>query len=650
MSDTFLDKIVIFSTAWGPSYGGINAFNFDLCKSLSQLLKDQIEIILVVNELKESDRLECTNAGIKLIQIGSLNEHNPEYLKMLSNFLEKQIVIDKGKVLWWIGHDNITGDLAIQSKKLYFESKCAIFHHMDYEAYKSLQEEDPDLLWQKIENQTKVLCSADLILSVGPKLTTSAKDKVKEFPNIIVKEIIPGLPEISSLPLPLKFSVITFGRMEKRNDIIKQLNLVVSAYSEAKSNDPDPLGSDSILSIIGLSKDEFNDEKLQVFKTAEERAHKVINILGRPYQSDRKQLFDYLKKQSVCLMLSIHEGFGLVGWEAIGAEIPLIVSSNSGLYEAVDNLLGGMGTGCLTVVDVKGSINEPHFQESDVKLVAIKLIDIKMKIEKAKKNAKMLKELLQKICTWENTAISVAKALNLNLTSEIINKSLDRWSPDMLINGLTHSTDLVENVARRKQQFQLIWDRMKPPSGFSKLLILFGGISSTLCDENASENYCNWLKSNPESKLFLCYESGPGALARAEKLDSQRLDTSGGLPNNAISRMIEKEKRVLNLKTLIEQHCKAEKNDYLSRFFLIPLVEPLTTYIMITDDDIYMTPLLETRSSETLSFALAKKPIQFRLDIFNFIIYHLEMIEEINGTYELIPLLRKKILEEMNDN
>ncbi len=113
--------------------------------------------------------------------------------------------------------------------------------------------------------------------------------------------------------------------------------------------------------------------------------------------------------------------------------------------------------------------------------------------------------------------------------------------------------------------------------------------------------------------------------------------------------MIMKEKKVLALKDLLFEILR-DSSEIVSRIHFIPLREALTTYIMITDNDIFITPLLEIRATETLSFALAHKPVQFRLDVFTFLIYHLTMLESSNVAPELINLLKTKIREEMNDN
>lgn len=53
-------------------------------------------------------------------------------------------------------------------------------------------------------------------------------------------------------------------------------------------------------------------------------------------------------------MLSIHEGFGLAGWEAIAAGIPLVVSKNSGLYEFLDDSFANQAAKYVYPIEIKG--------------------------------------------------------------------------------------------------------------------------------------------------------------------------------------------------------------------------------------------------------------------------------------------------------
>ena len=643
-------NIIFLATAWGAQYGGINSFNEDLCSSLAELIGVRYHILCVVLDSTEAEILSAKEKGVVLIKLDPSEQKDKFEEHRVHEVLEKIKEYNTEKVLWWIGHDVITGKVAIKASEFSNSSQSAVIHHMNYEAYITYKDNYHGDARLKIESQRDVLLQADIVFAVGPKLAESAREKIRGKNEAKAVELIPGLAEIEGLDNPNRFYAITFGRLDPINDRIKQSQLVVAGFGLAKSINPDPLGNDASLTIIGLSEDNKNEEYLEILKLAESKANRAIPIHGWPFIDDRNDLFDRLRSRSVCLMLSLHEGFGLVGWEAIAAEVPLIVSKNSGLYEAIDNLVGGMGTGCLTSIDIKGAMVEGSYRDEDAKLVSEKLIEIRNDGIKAKNDARNLKKILKSICTWEQTALVFAKECGLEITNNLASANLTRWSSDILFEGLKNSHDIVDNASRRKNQYQQIWDKMKAPSAFTQLLILFGGIASALCDKVAADRYVDWLKINPDAKLYICYESGPAAMARARKLDQNSLLTASGIQYaNAEERMAEKEKKVEALEYLLSKMLM-DKSEILSRIHFIPLKEPLTTYIMITENDIFITPLMDIRSSESISFALAPKPTQFRLDVYKFLRYHLEKLEDIKVAPELIELLNKKMEEEMYDN
>lgn len=635
------EKIVFIATAWGSKNGGVNAFNADLAKAVSDLLVDSYKVISVVLHAGDDDIAAARESDVYIVKLKTDAVRESFDDSDLSEILNGVSDIS-GRVVWWIGHDVITGPIAVEASKRSGQGRSAIVHHMDYEAYESYKDVDASRSRTKIEHQREVLSGADLVFAVGPKLVESAKEKIAGNKQQQVVELIPGLASIEGRDAPTRFSAITFGRLIRQNARVKQTRLAVAAFARARS-EHDHLGADSSLMVIGLSDSNTDAERRDLLTLSENIAGRAIQIHGWPFIEDRERLFDHLRRQSVCLMLSLHEGFGLVGWEAIAAEVPLIVSRNSGLYETLDRLLGGMATGCVKAVDILGSMGDETFQPEDVETIARAIVQVKERGTKAKQDARLLKSILNKTCTWRDTASTLVEACALQMIENLANIKISRWSPEVLIEALVHSTDVVEEAARRKNHFQRIWDKMKPPSAFQNRLVLFGGVATALCDELAASRYAEWLALNSEARLYVCYESGPAALARARKLDQEGLETGSGLPAEAAQRMKVKEQRVLALRDLIERNAGDERADLSKRVHVIALREPLTSYIMIADDDVYITPLFETRSSETLTFALAARPPQFRLDVLNFLIYHLQMLEHSEDATVLIEELRNDI-------
>lgn len=416
MTSTANDAIslVFITDCWGYTRGGINVFNVDLCSAAAEIFRrDSVQIMCAVPCATPEERSHAAARGVELIVLDQSGADGP----MGTHRAHELVALAKGTtdrhVAWWIGHDVISGALARRAADLVQGSRCAIFHHMNYEAYKGLSGASKGTR-QKIGEQRQVLTSADVVLAVGPKLARSAQEKTSSSARVQVVQVIPGLSDVRSLPQPVIFSAITFGRLTPDTDLIKQARLAVEAFASATDVPYSPLGPDARITVLGLSGDSADEEHKALLELASRRANRAVPVNAFPYSDDRESLLDELRRHSVCLMLSLHEGFGLTGWEAIAAEVPLIVSKNSGLFETIDNLLGGQGLGCIEAVEVRGRIGDGPFQEEDRKAVLDALLRVAINPARAKRNAVTLKSLLSASCTWKNAAQTVACACGLH--------------------------------------------------------------------------------------------------------------------------------------------------------------------------------------------------------------------------------------------
>ncbi len=378
---------------------------------MAKLVHPDLSIVCIVNEGKSTEVEEAKALGVELLVIPHLDEPALDVKNVSSHLKGSEI-----KPVYVLGHDVHTGLRAINLSG-YLGVPVALFHHMDYEAYKSFQgKNDKDL----ISGQENILKKADVVFAIGPKLEESARDKIRGGEKeVCVIKVQPGLAEINPVEMPSCFSAITFGRLDRENGLLKQINLAVASFGEAVNNSADPLGQDPRLIVIGLSNEEIGEGNQSLKSLVETYAKRAVSIYGWSYSENREELFNELRGKTVCMMLSLHEGFGLVGLEAISAEVPLILSKNTGLYDAVDQALGGEGTGCLYPVNILGSYGETTFQENDLQEVVRCLYKIANNEGKrrAKRNAKQLKEKLSKYWTWENAARQVLIGLEVVLKS-----------------------------------------------------------------------------------------------------------------------------------------------------------------------------------------------------------------------------------------
>lgn len=404
--------IVFIADGWGSQYGGINSFNYDLCLNMHLALNMEEHSIICVTTGDALNEQTYDNAKAKSVLLIHLAK---------DDFVSKNIVkkLDDQKLLqetiWWIGHDIMTGSLAVECAEV-THGKCAIIHHMNYNAYYPYVSEYTSDTNKKVNQQLKVFGKADIIFSVGPKLTKSARDiAIKVGKKIKIVELIPGIADITPTENLEQFSVMTFGRISAdQHDVIKQSMLAIKGFAYANRdqqfsiNDPD-------FTIYGLNNDENEQDISKIRDMASNLAGRIINIKGYGYSDSRDELWSILRYQSVCMMPSLHEGFGLAGWEAISAGVPLIISENSGLYELLCQKKLYLK---VSSVNICGD-NHKNADSKDIKKIAELLKRIRRNIEAYKKNAEELRNALISFgYTWENAVLTFTKSLQIETKEE----------------------------------------------------------------------------------------------------------------------------------------------------------------------------------------------------------------------------------------
>ena len=157
-----------------------------------------------------------------------------------------------------------------------------------------------------------------------------------QSPSENVFMLIPGLDDIEPILEPTNSKrIIIFGRVEPNNDKVKQYTLAldaIGAYIKKKGIKNTNISID----VFGYENANEDDQR-EINKILFNSAGKSISVSVHEYIQDEKEMFNELKNSSLCIMPSTSEGFGLVGYEAIAAGVPVIISQNSGLYEFLSN-------------------------------------------------------------------------------------------------------------------------------------------------------------------------------------------------------------------------------------------------------------------------------------------------------------------------
>src|ERR1043166_4537309 len=410
-------KICLLATAWGPTFGGINAFNQDLSIGLAESLGSSGQVFCAVIDPTDGDIGHAQSRGVTLIPIRD-KSHKEEFdtswiYEIHAWFRENGL---EGLIDWWIGHDVITGRAALRAPNIAGGSP-ALIHHMSYASYQAYKGDDSSRAEAQHRQQKALFEQPAELFAVGPLLCQSLHDLSARFPT----QLVPGFPDVPAQTSPdNRLNAITFGRMESASDRIKQGRLAVAAFGEAirqadsMTVKPKALNSPRLL-VIGVDP-MAREEEVEIRTLADKHADRAVNLFVLPFDETRPDLLQKLSEANLALMLSWHEGFGLTGWEAIAAEIPLIVSKQSGVYQLIDDTLHGAGLGCVRPVDVRGwrgSVDDHNFTQKDLIAVATEVVSVAGDLLYHKRNARSLKSLLIGAlgCTWQHTAHQLLSAL-----------------------------------------------------------------------------------------------------------------------------------------------------------------------------------------------------------------------------------------------
>jgi cold shock CspA family protein/glycosyltransferase involved in cell wall biosynthesis len=414
--------IVTLATAWGTKFGGINAFNAEMVKSLGILPTRHYELICVVpgpaaQDLREELRLRFH------IRLVSLEAEEAAFVKgSASEIVGRLNVGSEPSRFIWIGHDDKTGPLALELKSLVGGSHAVLISHMAYGAYQAVKTGSSLSAAEKRQRQLDLFSQADLCLAVGPMLRSHLQDLLACVPRRPpVEMLVPGLADPTEYGVAIRdaasknFVAFIGGRLEKEDDRIKQGRLALCGFGKAvrEAVEGSAIRQSPTLRMRGIRSTE--EECLRDLLMQE--AGGAVNFDFRDYTEDRTAYFRDLASASVAMMPSWHEGFGLTAWEAIASAVPVVISEESGVYRLLKVDCSGAGLGqSVAPIQVDGWLpfneEEPTYTSNDVARVADALLRLGQRPADTKLEALTLRRnLLAQGLDWKGTARGLVKAI-----------------------------------------------------------------------------------------------------------------------------------------------------------------------------------------------------------------------------------------------
>ncbi|ROR18403.1 radical SAM superfamily enzyme YgiQ (UPF0313 family) [Comamonas sp. BIGb0124] len=325
--------VVCIATRWGSALGGINVFNTGLATGIAKIIPKPSECICVVEEKPSVE----PDSNVRLIKPPKWDTES--VASVVSAAIEQRPTRDVEEILI-LGHDLHTGKMAIDcARQLQVGMgrtpvKSAVVSHMDYQEYARRKGQGLAEVDQKSSNQRTIVANADYAFAVGPLLSNSFQGARSEFVEKVIA-LTPGAAIIE--PQSAKATSLSFfigGRLGLEDDQIKNgvlsVRAVLDAYRvERISGQPGRWQTRGHFYACGVEP--VKDGDLLRALEEEVRQEAAFEIEAIPFSDRQDEVHRHLVKCDVALMPSWHEGFGLAGWEAICAGVPLVCSSQSGL-------------------------------------------------------------------------------------------------------------------------------------------------------------------------------------------------------------------------------------------------------------------------------------------------------------------------------
>jgi tetratricopeptide (TPR) repeat protein len=210
------------------------------------------------------------------------------------------------RIDWWVGHDVTTGWAAVEGPSVAAYGKSALVMHMNYADYQAYKGSVGQRAAEKEREQRRLFAKANRCFANGPLL----RDALKEFATE-VSMLVPGFASIAVHPSSHRLHVVTFGRMDRESDRIKQGGLAVAGFASAikhawsNPGSPEKLKENPQMRVIGVREPGGGEERA-LKKLADDTADRKVNLIALPFDENRDELFEEIGRANISLMLSWH--------------------------------------------------------------------------------------------------------------------------------------------------------------------------------------------------------------------------------------------------------------------------------------------------------------------------------------------------------
>ena len=322
-------RVTLLSSEWRSTKGGLSTFKRELAIQLAK--HPSVEVSVYLPRCSEEDKQVAGSHNVTLIEAEEMAGLEPV---LWLSFLPEDHAVD-----WVIGHGAVLGRQVQILKRSHHCKWIQVVHTAPEELGMHKSYADAISRGEK-EHQTEVeLCEkADQVVAVGRKLAEAFSGYLRACgKDQDVLNLTPGIfSEFSDVKQATEerktFSVLVFGRGDNEDFQLKGYDIAARAIADLK-DEPQPYK----LFFVGAPSGEEEKVKDLLLHQGFDRSQLTV----RCFNESREQLARLFCEVDLAIMPSRTEGFGLATLEALSAGLPVLVSGNSGLGEALQEVLNG---------------------------------------------------------------------------------------------------------------------------------------------------------------------------------------------------------------------------------------------------------------------------------------------------------------------
>ena len=316
-------RVTLLSSGWSSTKGGLSTINRELAIQLAK--HPSVEVSVYLPQCSEADKRIAASHNVHLTEAQKMVGYdNPiDWLSSLPNDHAVDCVI---------GHGAVLGRQVQFIKRTHPYCKWIQVVHTAPEELGMYKEYEEPISRGEDKHQVEVdLCKlADQVVAIGPKLAEVFSGYLRPCgKDQDVLNFTPGIfsefADVNQATEERKaFNVLVFGRGDNEDFRLKGYDIAAQAIAELK---------DMTYKLVFVGATRGGEEK--VAKKLVEQGIGPSQLTVRRFNESREQLAQLFSEVDLAIMPSRTEGFGLAALEALSAGLPVLVSRNSGLGEAL---------------------------------------------------------------------------------------------------------------------------------------------------------------------------------------------------------------------------------------------------------------------------------------------------------------------------